>query len=162
MLELHVADRTRRGEIDGRSLRPSGIVARPAAAYAGFATAWMSDIFRQLARGHDFAVPTSADAALWLESVGAVADDIIHAARMPAEGLPPHRAWTLPATVATLRELTNTILAETGSRAAVAFAPSGMNQPALDNSDALAAGFRGDGSVTALVRAVLRQLDSKS
>ena len=85
MIELYLADLTRRGVIDGRAVRPAGIVARPRDAYAGFATAWMSDLFHAAVERRSIAIPASPDTQFWVQSIDVVADNIVHAARMQSE-----------------------------------------------------------------------------
>ena len=63
MIELYLADLTQRGLIDGRSLRPAGIVARPKDAFGGFATAWMSDLFYAALERRTIALPPASGPA---------------------------------------------------------------------------------------------------
>ena len=157
MIEYYLADLTRRGAVDGRSVRPSGVVARPKEAFAGFATAWMSDLFHAAIEQRAIAIPARADTHIWLQSIAAVADNIIHAAVMPAAGLSPQRVWTLPATVVRLDQLVEAIGRRTERRLAVDYQGGPLDQPPLDSSDALAAGFVSDGDTQELVDAVLAQ-----
>lgn len=158
MIELYLADLTRRGVIDGRAVRPAGIVARPREAYAGFATAWMSDLFHAAIESRAIAIPATADTHIWLQSIDAVADAIIHAARMPAAGLPAHRAWTLPATVVRIGTLIEVLRRQTGQDLDVRFGEGQPDQPPLDARDAVDIGFASDGDTDALVAAVLAQI----
>ena len=159
MVELYLADLTRRGCLDGRAVRPAGIVARPQDAYDGFATAWMSDLFHAALAQRDIAIPARAAAQVWLQSVDTVTDNIVHAARMPASGLPPQRAWTLPATVVRIDAWIDAMRRRTGHALHVDFGDGPVNQPALDASAALALGFVSDGDTDALVDAVLSRLE---
>jgi D-erythronate 2-dehydrogenase len=161
MVELYLADLTRQGSIDARSVRPAGIVARPQEKYAGFATAWMSDLFHAAVERRPLRIPARADTQFWLQSIDTVADNIVHAARMDASGLPPHRAWTLPATVVTAGALVAALERKTANPMQVDFAGGPMRQPPLDSSDALALGFVTDGQVDDLVANVLAGLDGK-
>ena len=158
MIEFYIADLTRRGLIDGRSVRPAGIVARPRDSYAGFATAWMSDLFHAAHEQRGIAVPARADAHIWLQSIDTVADNIIHAAQMPASGLPRHRAWTLPATVVRLDSLVDALSCLTGHSMQVEYGEGPTNQPSLDASTVLALGFASDGGTEALVDAVISRI----
>jgi D-erythronate 2-dehydrogenase len=162
MIEIQVSDLTNRGWIDGRSLRPSGIVPRPKEAFAGFATAWMSAVFHAMAAGEEFDLPATAESTTWLQSVRCVADAFIHAARMPAEGLPGHRAWTIPVLNPSMRELVDAIGAETspGSAAKVRFAstPNPFQLPPLNVPATEALGLRNDGDLQTLVRRGLAEL----
>lgn len=159
MVELYLADMTRRGLIDARSVRPSGIVARPLAAFTGFATAWMSDLFHAAHERRAINVPTTAASHIWLQSIDCVADNIIHAAKMIATGLPPHRVWTLPASVVRIDALVDALSRHTGFPVRVNYGESGHDHPPLNTDAALAAGFIGDGDVDALVDNVMSQIE---
>ena len=158
MIEYYLADLTRRGVVDGRSVRPAGIVARPRHAFAGFATAWMSDLFHAAAEGRDITIPAREEAHIWLQSIDAVADNIVHAALMPANDLPPHRAWTLPATVVHVGSLVEALRLRTGNRFKVEYSDEPTDQPPLNASGALALGFVCDGNTQALVEAVISRI----
>jgi nucleoside-diphosphate-sugar epimerase len=158
MLEFYLADLTRRGAIDSRAVRPAGVVARPQAAYVGFVTAWMSDLFHAALEHRDIAIPAGPDMHIWLQSIDAVADNIIHAARIPATDLSPQRAWTLPATVVRIDALVAALGRRTGHAMQVAYGAAQVDQPPLDASDALAIGFVSDGDTDALVDAVITRL----
>ena len=158
MVEFYLADLTRRGVIDGRAVRPAGIVARPRAAYAGFATAWMSDLFHAALERRDIIIPARLDNHIWLQSVDAVADNIIHAAVMPGVGLAPERVWTLPATVVRIDTLVEALRRRTGHALRVEAGSASNDQPPLDASAALAAGFVSDGDADALVDAVIARI----
>ncbi len=158
MVELYLADLTQRGLIDGRAVRPAGIVARPREAFEGFATAWMSDLFHAAVEGRDIAIPVRAQAHVWLQSLDTVTDNIIHAALMPPEGLPQHRAWTLPATVVRLDELVEAMSHHGGHANTVTYGQGPVDHPPLDAGAALALGFITDGDTDALVAKVLSRL----
>ena len=159
MIELYLADLTRRGLMDGRSVRPAGIVARPRGAYAGFATAWMSELFHAALERRDLAIPARAAAQVWLQSIDKVADNMIRAALMPASGLSPQRAWTLPATVARIESIIDALHRRTGHAVRVDYGEGPMNQPPLDASAALEVGFMSDGDTDSLVDAVVSRLE---
>ena len=158
MVEYYLADLTRRGVVDGRAVRPAGIVARPREAFAGFATAWMSDLFHAAVDQREIAIPARADAHIWLQSVDAVADNIIHAALMPGEGLAAQRAWTLPATVVRLDGLVEALGRRTGHVMRIDYRGGPFDQPPLDASAALGVGFISDGDTEALVEIVLARI----
>lgn len=159
MIEFYLSDLTRRGLIDGRAVRPAGIVARPRDAYAGFATAWMSDLFHAALERRDIEIPARPDTCIWLQSIDAVADNIIHAALMPSAGLPPQRAWTLPATVVRIESLVAALGRRTGQALRIEYSDGPTDQPPLDASDALAVGFVSDGDTDALVDAVMSRIE---
>lgn len=165
MLETHLSDLTARGWLDARSLRPAGIVPRPRAAFEGFATAWMSDVFHAMANGESIEIPMAREARTWLQSVDCVADSFLHAARLPAAGLPLHRAWTLPALTPSMDELVHAIALQTSPAhaAQVGFGvpsaslhPAGLPDQHLPLTEAL--GFRHDGSLAELVSRALNDI----
>lgn len=160
MVEYYLADLTRQGLIDARSVRPAGIVARPQHTYAGFATAWMSDLFHAAAEHRVIAIPSRADAHIWLQSIDVVGDNIVHAALIPPQNLPQHRSWTLPATVVRVDALVSALGRRTGHVMQVEYGDGPTDQPPLDASKTLALGFTSDGDVDALVDAVLSRLAS--
>ena len=70
MLELMLDDMNRRGDLDGRAVRLSGVVLRPAlpnGALSGF----NSDLIREPLSGRTYTCPVSSDARLWLLSLPA-------------------------------------------------------------------------------------------
>lgn len=70
ILELMLDDMNRRGDLDGRALRLSGVVPRPVlpnGALSGF----NSDLIRAPLSGQDCVCPVSSDARLWLLSLPA-------------------------------------------------------------------------------------------
>lgn len=77
--ELLVNDFSRRGWVDGRSVRIPGVLARPPAR-TGQLSAFMSDIIRELSAGRPFACPTSPQATTWASSLPCVVDQLLHAA----------------------------------------------------------------------------------
>jgi nucleoside-diphosphate-sugar epimerase len=70
MLELMLDDMNRRGDLDGRAVRLSGVVLRPVlpnGALSGF----NSDLIREPLLGREYVCPVSPDARLWLLSLPA-------------------------------------------------------------------------------------------
>ncbi len=68
MLELMLDDMNRRGDLDGRAVRLSGVVLRPVlpnGALSGF----NSDLIREPLLGRNYVCPVSPDARLWLLSL---------------------------------------------------------------------------------------------
>lgn len=96
MVEIALADFSRRGELDGRSLRLPGIVARPAEP-GGALSSFASDLIRELAAGRSYTSPVGPDASLWLLSRPACVEVLQQAAGASARELPPSRAWNAPA-----------------------------------------------------------------
>lgn len=106
--EILVSDFSRRGWIDGRSLRLPGVLARPPAK-TGQASAFLSDLIRELAAGRRFVCPMTAGATTWASSLPCVIDNLVHAACAPATALSGERTFTLPTTHFSMSELVEAI-----------------------------------------------------
>lgn len=165
MSEIQVADFSRRGWIDGVSLRLPGVLARPPAR-TGQLSAFMSDLIRELAAGRSFSCPTSPQAATWASSVHNVVDNLLHAAEVAAECLPPRRSLLLPTLHFTMGELVQAVAAVHGAQVheLVRWAPQERIEalfgrfPPLRTPAADAAGFRHDGDPPTLVRRAIQPL----
>ena len=162
--ELLMADYTRKGFVDARSLRFPGVVARPADP-SGALSAFLSDLIREVAQGRPFEIPVSPEAVSWWMSVGCCVDNVLHAATLPAAGLDAERVWMLPPLRASMHEVVDGLARVFGVPAheLVSYAP----QPEIEErfgrlpearfrrSEAM--GFHNDGSVDAMVRRALAQ-----
>ncbi|MCW6528631.1 NAD-dependent epimerase/dehydratase family protein [Sphingomonas sp. MMSM20] len=166
MIEQWIATLSRRGEVDGLSLRLPGIVARPPSP-SGMVSAFMSNVFHALRDGRPFVSPVSEGATMWLISRAAVVDALVHALRLDAT-LPADRAVTLPALRVTMTELVGAIAAACDSdKALVSYRPDPAieagfgNQPLLRTPRAEALGFRHDGTLARLVDAALSTISAQ-
>lgn len=163
MVEIAVETATRRGTLDGISLRPGGIVARrddnPA-----LKSNFLSRVFWAVADGQNLVLPVTEDARTWLASVQNVAGHFAKAALTPELG--PARSITLPMTncrfgdlVAALRQ------AFPDSPSKITFAPEteimtlfGQARP-LAFEQGLQAGFLPDADLATLVAAATQNGD---
>ncbi|VWD35812.1 NAD-dependent epimerase/dehydratase [Burkholderia contaminans] len=158
--ELVLADWTRRGNLDGRSLRLPGIVARPTLS-AGHGSAFMSEIFRAAQAGRPYTCPVSASATVWWMSRTCCVDNLLQAARLLPEGLHADRVWTPPVLHRTVEEIVDALVRRFGSFG-IDYAPEERierlfgRQPPLVDRHAIAAGFRHDETTDDLV---IRALD---
>lgn len=165
MIESWIATLSRRGEIDGLSLRLPGVVARPLAP-SGMKSAFMSDIFHALRDGARFVSPVSPEATMWLMSVDAAAKAFVHALTLPGP-LPQDRAVTLPALRLRMRDLAAEVIRQTGMPAdLVTYEPDAALEaafgalPPLHAGRAAKLGFRDDGSIDQLVASALATIAS--
>lgn len=157
--ETLVADFTRRGWVDGRSLRLPGVLARPPAR-TGQLSAFMSDIIHQLAAGRPFTCPTSPQATTWASSLPCVVDNLVHAATVEAAALNDQRTFTPPTLHFSMEELVDAIAQVHGAgvKALVRYAPDERVEtlfgrfPPLLTAAADTAGFLHDGRLVDLVR----------
>lgn len=158
MTEIHLADLSRRGAIDARSVRLPGIVARPAAE-TGHGSAFMSQIFHKARAGEPYACPVGPRAASWWMSRRVCVENLLHAARLRRDGMPPSRVWQLPALHAQIADVIAALGRRLGPDAVrgITYAPdlaienafAGM--PPLVAPKARAAGFLADRDVDQLV-----------
>jgi nucleoside-diphosphate-sugar epimerase len=162
--ELLMADYTRKGFVDARTLRFPGVVARPADP-SGALSAFLSDLIREVAQGWRFELPVSPGAVSWWMSVGCCIDNVLHAATMPAPGPGAGRVWALPPLRASIEEVVDGLARVYGvpARELVSYAPlpaieerfGRLPEARFERSEAM--GFHNDGSVDAMVRRALAQ-----
>lgn len=164
--EILLADFTRRGLLDGRSVRLPGIVAR-AKSSVGLSSAFMSDILHALKAGETFTCPVGPEATAWWMSAQRCAENLVHAAVMDASRADPGRAWPLPVLRLSIGDIIDTCSARYGEsrRGLVSFQPRPDVEavfgryPRLDDASARALGLRDDGSADDLVRRALGEIN---
>lgn len=157
-----VGDYSRRGFIDGRSLRLPGIVARPPQP-SGMLSAFMSDIIRNLSSGREFVCPVAAEGMAWWMSRAQVVDNLLHAAGMSVSPQTHRRVWLLPVLHASLGDVAAAIARVHGADVLkkVSYRPNPTlqaqfaNLPPLRCPESVAAGFRHDGTLETLVQRAL-------
>lgn len=119
--ELMLADLSRRGRIDGRSLRLPIVVTRP-----GAPTPAVSDRIAALIRaplaGRDVVSPLPPGASVPLASAGAVVAGLLRLQAVAEDDLPPGRALNLPAVTTTIDALAGAVAAH-GAAGRISFAP---------------------------------------
>ncbi len=158
--EYLIADMSRKGFIDGRSLRLPTIVVRagkPNAAASSFA----SGILREPLNGVASSCPVAAETGVWLLSPKRVIEAFVHAHELPASAWPSTRAVNLPGisvTVAEMLEGLRRVAGDTVMRR-VSFEPDARIQaivktwPArLKTPRALDMGFRADPDIDTVIR----------
>lgn len=160
--EILIADYSRRGWLDGRSVRLPGIMSRPPDE-AGHASRFLSDLIRCPAQGEAFVCPAQPEATSWFLSRPACIDNLIHAAELDGDHLIPTRLWQLPAQHLSMQAVVDGLARVHGEqvRELVSWEPDAHIQgiyasyPPLSTPRAEAAGFRHDGDVETLVRRAL-------
>jgi len=163
--EILLADFTRRGLLDGRSVRLPGIVARPRAP-SGLASAFMSDVLHALKAGEPFTCPVSPEATAWWMSARRCAENLAHAAVMDVSGADASRAWPLPVLRLSLRQVVDTLAQLYGEDRAglVRYAPQPQVEavfgryPRLDDRASRALGLQDDGTPEDLIRRALGEI----
>ncbi len=156
--ETLVADATRKGWVQGCSLRLPGVVARPGSG-AGLMSAFMSQLFWKLASGEPLTVPVSPAGLAWWISAQACAKNSIHAATLDAASLNAQRACQMPALHLSMAQVVDALADKFGAdrKNLVTWAPEPLIErlfaryPPLHTPFATSLGFRHDGDVAALV-----------
>jgi len=156
--EILLEDFSRRGWIDGISLRLPGIVARPPQP-SGLLSAFMSDVFWKLAKGERFECPVSSQAVAWWMSVARCVDNLLHAASLPASALQTRRSFALPVLRLTMEQVIGGLCRRFGEerQALVSYLPDAHLEatfgayPPLLSPAAEALGFKHDGDLEQLI-----------
>jgi D-erythronate 2-dehydrogenase len=157
--EYLVADATRKGWVQGCSLRLPGVVARPGDG-AGMMSAFMSQLFWRLAAGQPITVPVTPEGVAWWISVSACVDNLLFATTVDPARLNPRRSYQMPVLRFTVGELVDALCARHGEdrRALVRYEPDAFIQklfaayPPLRTPEAEALGLVHDGDIDTLIR----------
>ena len=163
MAELLIADYTRRGHVDGRSIRLPGVIARPSQSIKALST-FSSDLLQELAAGRSYTCPVSAQATNWLISLPCSVAQIVHAAQTSTSGWPAERVVTLPALRVRTGDLVQALERHLGMPLShlVQWAPNPQieaqfgNWPLLHTQAADQLGFSHDGTAENLVARALQ------
>jgi D-erythronate 2-dehydrogenase len=102
--ELLINDYSRKGFVDGRSLRLPTISVRPGKPNAA-ASSFASGIIREPLNGVDAICPVAPDTRLWLLSPRKVIESLIAAHELPASAFGSDRALNLPGLTVTVGEM---------------------------------------------------------
>ena len=158
--EYLVTDYSRKGFIDGRSLRLPTIVVRagkPNAAASSFA----SGIIREPLNGVVSECPVAAETGVWLLSPGKVVDAFIHAWELSPDAWGSQRWLNLPGITASVAQMVESLRKVAGDEAAkrVVYKPDARIQAIVKTwpvnfrtPRALSMGFKPDANVEAVIR----------
>ncbi len=101
--DLLLADHSRRGFVDGRSLRMPTVVVRPGKPNRA-ASSFASGIIREPVHGAEAICPVAAETVLWVMSPGQAVRNILHGAELPATSL-SRRVLNMPGLSVTVAEM---------------------------------------------------------
>ncbi|NND32854.1 MAG: SDR family oxidoreductase [Saprospiraceae bacterium] len=104
MVELLVNDYSRRGFIDGRSLRLPTITVRPGKPNAA-TSSFVSSIIREPLNGKAATYPVPSETEVWIQSPRRVIQNFIHAANIDEKILGDDRVINLPGLTTTIQEM---------------------------------------------------------
>jgi nucleoside-diphosphate-sugar epimerase len=158
--EYLVADFTRKGMVDGRSLRLPTIVVRPGKPNLA-ASSFASGIIREPLAGVVSECPVPETTGVWILSPKRVVEAFVHAHDLPSSAWPSTRVVNLPGITFTVREMIDAMGRVAGNEAGarVRFKPDARIQgivktwPVRFRTDrANAMGFRADPDFESIVR----------
>jgi nucleoside-diphosphate-sugar epimerase len=161
--ELLLHDCTRKGFVDGVSLRLPTVVVRPGRPNRA-ASSFASSILREPFLGEQALLPVPEDFALWIASPRAAIDWLLHAATLDGRALGLDRGVNPPGLTVTVRQMLEVLGAVAGHEAMRLV--SRVDDPEVadivgtwparfDDARARALGFRAHEGLEALVRAFL-------
>jgi nucleoside-diphosphate-sugar epimerase len=160
IIEYLVADYTRKGFIDGRSLRLPTIVVRPGKPNLA-ASSFASSIIREPVTGVDVDCPVPETTGVWILSPRRVVEAFVHAHDLPSDAWPTTRVVNLPGITLTVREMIDAMGRVVGDAAKkrVRFVPDARIQGIVKTwpirfktERAIAMGFKADPSFDDAVR----------
>jgi D-erythronate 2-dehydrogenase len=125
--ELLINDYSRKGFIDGRTLRLPTVVIRPGKPNAA-ASSFASGILREPLAAEESICPVSEDLALWIASPSSVTQALIHALDLPDNALAPWRVLNVPGITVTVRQMVEALGRAGGNTSLVKF----QHDPAID------------------------------
>lgn len=127
--EILIDDYTRRGYIDGRSLRLPAVMVRPGAANTAV-SGWASAIIREPLAGRDYVCPVGPDTRMACISTVKVVQCFQRALALPGEEIGPRRALLLTGIPVTARQMWDAVKARAKGR--VRFEPDPRVQEVMD------------------------------
>jgi D-erythronate 2-dehydrogenase len=158
--EYLIADFTRKGMIDGRSLRLPTIVVRPGKANLA-ASSFASGIIREPLAGVVSECPVPDTTGVWILSPRRVVEAFIHAHDLPSSAWPTTRVVNLPGITLSVREMIDAMGRVAGKEAVerVQFKPDARIQAIVKTwpvrfrtERALDMGFKADSDFDSIVR----------
>ncbi len=164
--ELLVTDYTRKGYLDGRTVRLPTIVVRPGKPNRA-ASGFMSSILREPLNGEPAVCPVPPEAKMWILSPARAVDALIHAIELPPQDWGANRTLNAPGTTVSVAEALAALARIAGRDTAarvrferdVAIERIVLSWPARFVTERAARlGFRGDNSIEEIIRAHLRTL----
>lgn len=163
--ELLVADYTRKGFIDGRSLRLPTITVRPGRPNAA-ASSFASGIIREPLNGEDEICPVGRDARIWVASPRTAVAALLKANELPSSALGNRRWINVPGISVTAGEMADALERVAGPEVARRIRWQRDDRiermvlgwpPAIDNTRAVTLGFQVDENIDSIIRAYIAE-----
>jgi nucleoside-diphosphate-sugar epimerase len=151
--EILIDDYTRRGYVDGRSLRLPTVMVRPGAANTGV-SGWASAIIREPLAGRDYVCPVRPETRMVCISLGRVVESFFLAYELPGEELGSQRTVLLNGVPVSAQQMRDAA----GGTGKVRFEPDPAMQKIMDgvpqataSKRAVALGFRHSANIEEIV-----------
>lgn len=116
--ELLINDYSRKGYIDGRTVRLPTIVVRPGKPNRA-ASGFMSSILREPIKGEAAVCPVPAETKMWISSPERAVDTLLHAMELPSPAWGSHRVLNAPGITVSVAEALSALQRISGREAAV-------------------------------------------
>jgi len=131
--EMLINDYTRRGYVDGRSLRLPTVMVRPGSANTAV-SGWASAIVREPLAGRDYVCPVRPDTRMACLSLARTVDSLVHAAQLASDGLDWDRTVLLTGIPVPAEEMWREVQRRAGGRllGKVRFEPDPALQAIMD------------------------------
>ena len=161
--EYLISDYTRKGYLDGRSLRLPTIAVRPGKPNLA-ASSFASGIIREPLNGQTAVCPIGRDTEMWLLSPRKVIESLIHAFELPSSAWGIQRVVNLPGCTAVIGDMIDTLRRIAGDRVAdlIELKPDPRIEPLVRswparfrNDRALKLGFSADKDAESIIRAYI-------
>ena len=165
MVELLINDYSRRGFIDGRSLRLPTIAIRPGKPNAA-TSSFVSSIIREPLRGKTASYPVPPETPCWILSPKQVIQNFIHAANIDEKLLGEDRVINLPGLTVSVREMINSLEQIAGPEVIklISYEPDAFLQsivltwpPYFETVRAKELGFVSDSSIEEIIRSYIAE-----
>lgn len=114
--ELLVNDYSRKGFLDGRTLRLPTVVVRPGKPNRAAST-WASSIIREPLQGDRAVCPVDEGVEMWIASPRCIVASLLHAHGLPAAAFGMNRIVSLPGLTVSVREMVEALRAVAGEEA---------------------------------------------
>ncbi len=129
--ELLIADYSRLGRIDGRSLRLPIVLLRAGAAQPAVSDR-VAALVREPLNGQDTVSPLRPETRIPVASVGAVCRALVQVHDLPADKLPPKRVMNLPALTVSITDMLASVRRNAG-KGEIAFVEDPVMQAIVDS-----------------------------
>ena len=160
-----INDYSRRGFIEGRSLRLPTIVVRPGKPNAA-TSSFVSSIIREPLFGKRAVCPVNPSARIYIQSPGKVVENLVHAVSISSTALGKSRIITLPGITVSVEEIVTTLELISGKKTTAlidwnedpfiqSIVLTWPTEFRTDHADAL--GFKKDESINNIIQTFIKE-----